>query len=110
VIQERTFDELIQGLDPFDRQMTRALKRLRGRQEVLTIQTSRFELCRLLGVEYDADQAARIDESLARLAKTPLQRRGPQSGFSIATRAVTAIRQEEGSEKLTILLGRLYAL
>lgn len=110
MIQRRTFDELIEGLDPFDRQMTRALKRLRVRQEVMTVQTSRFELCRLLGVTYDAHQAARIDESLARLAQTPLHRSGPQSGFSIATRAVTAVRQEEESEKLTILLGRLYAL
>jgi hypothetical protein len=109
VIQQRTFDELIEGLDPFDRRMTRALKRLRVRQDAMTIQTSRFELCRLLGVAYDADQAARIDESLASLERTLLRRSGPQSGFSIAARAVNAVRQEGESEKLTILLGRLYA-
>jgi hypothetical protein len=110
MIRRDTFNDLIKGLEPFDRKMAHALDTLKRRRHTRTVQTSRFELCHLLGVPYDSRQVVSIDESLKRLAATPLYLPGPQSGFSLTTRAVSTVRQEPESEKLTIVLGKLYRL
>ena len=110
MIQRDTFDELIKGLEPFDRRLVHILDKLRTRHHRTAVETSRFELCHLLGLEYSPEHAACIDESLARLKATPLHLSGPQSGFSLTTRALTAIQEEAGSEKLTLVLGKLFTL
>lgn len=110
MIRQGTFDELINRLDPFDRRLVQALATLRKRQDGTTLQTSHFELCHLLGIEYSPQNASRVDKSLGRLRMTPLHMRGPQSGFALTTRAIATVEKETGSETLTIGLGKLFAL
>ena len=110
MIRQGTFDELINRLDPFDRRLVYALATLRKRRGGTTVQTSHFELCYLIGIEYSPQNASRVDKSLGRLRMTPLHMRGPQSGFSLTTRAIDTVDKETGSEKLTIGLGKLFAL
>lgn len=110
MIQGGTFEELIKGLPSFDQQLVHALDRLKSRQNSTTVRTSRFELCHLLGLGYSPEHAGQIDKGLARLQSTPLHLPGPQSGFTLSTRAVTVVHEEPGSEKMTIVLGRLFTL
>jgi len=109
--EETLFAELIKDLDPFDRKVLFALDALRANQsDTMTIKTSRFELLRALRLEYTPDNVKKLDQSLKRLANTPLFSQGPGAGFAIATRTIVESRQEEGSEKLLISLGKLFAL
>jgi hypothetical protein len=109
--EETLFAELIKDLDPFDRKVLFTLDQLREHQhQTMTLKTSRFELLRALRLAYSPENVRRIDQSLERLAKTPLFLQGPGAGFAIATRTIAASEQEEGSEKLIISLGKLFAL
>ena len=110
MIERGTFEELIKRLEPFDREVVHALDELKSRQKSTTVRTSRFELCYLLGLSYSPQHAAQIDKSLARLQSTPLHMPGPQSGFTLSTRALTVVHNEARSEKLTVVLGRLFTL
>jgi hypothetical protein len=109
--EETLFAELIKNLPPFDRNVLFALDDLRRKQQhTMTIKTSRFELCRLLRLEYSPDNVEKLDRALERLAQTPLFLRGPASGFAIATRTIAESVQQDGSEKLIITLGKLFSL
>ena len=109
--EETLFAELIKDLAPFDRNVLFALDGLRRKQQdTMTIKTSRFELCRLLRLEYSPDNVKKLDQSLERLARTPLFLPGPTSGFAIATKTIAESVQEDGSEKLIITLGKLFTL
>ena len=107
--EETIFAELIKVLDPFDRKLLFVLDELRVKQDSTSIITSRFELCRLLRLPYDEYNARKLDQSLERLAQTPLYLPNP-SGFAIATRAISGLYQEKNSEKLNISLGKLFNL
>ena len=107
--EETIFAELIKDLDPFDRKLLFVLDELRIKQGSTSIITSRFELCRLLRLQYDEYSARKVDQSLERLAHTPLYLPDP-SGFAIATRAISSLYQERNSEKLNISLGKLFNL
>jgi len=109
--EETLFAELIKDLAPFDRKVLFALDELRASQhDTMTLKTSRFELLRALRLEYNPDNVKTLDQSLERLAKAPLFLPGPGAGFAIATRTIVESRQEEGSEKLIVSLGKLFAL
>ena len=109
--EKTLFADLIKDLDPFDRKVLFALEELKKKQhDTMTVKTSRFELLRVLRLEYYPDNVKKLDQSLERLAETPLFLQGPGAGFAIATRTISASQQEEGSEKLLISLGKLFAL
>jgi hypothetical protein len=108
--KQRLFAELIKDLAPFDRKVVLALEGLSKRQDAMTIKTSRFELLSLLRLEYSPENVERLDLSLERIAHTPLFLPGPTAGFAIATLTVAETLQKEGSEKLIIRLGKLFAL
>lgn len=103
------FADLIKDLTPFDRKLVRILDKLRTKQHGMTIQTSRFELCRLLGLTYCDSNTKRLDDALGRLARQPFYLPGP-SGFARATRAVEGFYWENDSEKLIISLGKLFLI
>lgn len=107
--EETIFAELIKDLDPFDRKLLFALDELRAKQGSISIITSRFELCRLLRLEYNEDNVRKLDGSLERLAETPLYL-PDLSGFAIATKAISGLYQEKSGEKLNISLGKLFNL
>jgi len=108
--EQTLFAQCIKDLEPFDRKMLFALDTMRAKQGSLTIQTSRFELCRVLGLAYSEDNARRLDGVLRRLAEKPLFLPGPESGFALATKAIARCDWEEDSEKLVIALGTLFLL
>ena len=107
--EETIFAELIKDLDPFDRRLLFVLDELRIKKDSTSIITSRFELCRLLRLQYNESNASKLDQALERLVQTPLYLPDP-SGFAIATRAISALYQEKDSEKLKISLGKLFKL
>jgi hypothetical protein len=110
MMSEKTiFAELIKALDPFDRKVLFALAEVRNKQGSTSIITSRFELCKLLHLQYDEDNVRKLDRSLERLAETPLFLPNP-SGFAVATKAISDLYQEKNSEKLNISLGKLFNL
>lgn len=80
------------------------------KQETLTIQTSRFALCRLLRMAYSEENVRLLDAAFDRLRKHVFQMIGSGAGFAVATQAVTDISQELESEKLYITLGNLFLL
>ena len=102
------FAELIKNLDQFDRKVVFVLDGLRKKQNKMTLTTSRFELCRLLHIEYNENSVKELDQSLQRLLQTKLFSAEPESGFSIATQAISEIHQVGETEKLIIYLGRLF--
>jgi len=104
------FAELIKNLDQFDRKVIFVLDGLKEKQNKMTLTTSRFELCRLLHIEYNSDNVKKLDRSLRRLLQTRLFSAEPESGFSIATKTISGIDQEEQTEKLIIYLGRLFSI
>jgi hypothetical protein len=104
------FAELIKSLDQFDRKLIFVLDDLREKQNRMTLITSRFELCRLLHLEYNSDNVKKLDQSLQRLMQTKLFSSEHRSGFSIATKTISEIDQEEQTEKLIISLGRLFSI
>jgi hypothetical protein len=108
--EETLFAELIKNLDQFDRKLIFALDDLRKKQNRMTLLTSRFELCRLLNIEYNSDNIKKLDWSIQRLMQTKLFSSEPRSGFSVATKTISGIRQEEQTEKLIISLGRLFSI
>lgn len=111
VMTEETLSaELIKGLSPFDRKLVFALDELRTKQGTMTIKTSRFELCRLLRLEYNPENVRKLEQSLERLAETPLCLPDQGNGFAIATKAIVRFCQEEGSEKVLISLGKLFTM
>ncbi len=104
------FAELIKDLDPFDRKLLFALDNLRTKQGTMTINTSPFEICRLLRLECNPDNVRKLDEALERLVNTPLYLPGEIDGFAVATKTVARFFHEEGSEKLVISLGKLFTI
>ena len=108
--EETLFAELIKDLSPFDRALVFALEELRARQGTMTLKTSRFELCRLLRLEYNPENVMKLEQSLEHLAKTPLYSMDQGHGFAIATKAITKYYQEGDTEKLIISLGKLFAI
>jgi hypothetical protein len=108
--EETLFAELIKDLDPFDRKLLFALDALRTKQDTLNIKTSRFELCSSLRLAYNPENVRKLERSLERLVETPLGLPEEGSGFAIATKAIARFLQEEGSEKLFISLGKLFAM
>ena len=108
--EETIFAELIKDLEPFDRKLLFALDELRVKHGSMTINTSRFKLLRLLRLEYTPADAAKLDQALEHLEKSPLCLRGQGSGFALATRVIARTYQEKDSEKLVITLGKLFAL
>lgn len=109
MIDEAIFAKLIKDLDPFDRKLLFVLDEIRIKQGSISIITSRFELCRLLHLQYNEDNVRKLDRSLERLAKTPLFLPDP-SGFAIATKPISGLYQEKNSQKLNISLGTLFNL
>jgi len=107
--EETIFAELIKDLDLFDRKLLFVLDELRTKQGSISIITSRFELCRLLRLQYNEDNVRKLDASLERLAQTPLYL-SDVSGFAIATKAISGLYQEKNSQKLNISLGKLFKL
>jgi hypothetical protein len=108
--EETLFAELIKDLDPFDRKLLFALDELRTKQGTMTINTSRFEVCRLLRLEFNPDNVRKLDEALERLVNTPLYLPGELDGFAVATKTIAQCHQERDSEKLVISLGKLFTL
>ena len=108
--EETLFAELIKDLDPFDRKVLFALDALRAKQDTLIIMTSRFELCSSLRLAYNPENLRRLDQSLERLAETPLWLPEEGSGFAIATKAIVRFSQEQGSEKMVISLEKLFTM
>ena len=104
------FAELIKNLDQFDRKLIFVFDNLREKQNRMTLSTSRFELCGLLHIEYNENSVKKLDRSLQRLLKTKLFSAEPESGFSIATKAISEIHQVGETEKLIIYLGRLFSI
>jgi hypothetical protein len=107
--EETLFAELIKGLSPFDREVVFALEELRIRQGTTTIKTSRFELCRLLRLQYNPENVMKLEQSLKRLANTPLYSMDQGHGFAIARKAIAEYDQEGDTEKLIIDLGKLFS-
>jgi len=108
--EQTLFAELIKDLKPFDRKLLFALDKIRANQGSRTIQTSRFELCAVLGLAYSEDNVKRLEEALRRLTEKPLYLAGPGSGFAVAKKAIARFDGEKDSEKLVISLGTLFLL
>jgi hypothetical protein len=110
MVEGTLFAELIKNLDQFDRKVVFVLDGLRKRQNKMTLTTSRFELCGSLHIEYNDNSVKKLDQSLQRLLQTKLFSAEPESGFSIATKAISEIHQVGETEKLIIYLGRLFSI
>jgi hypothetical protein len=108
--RESLFTELIKDLDTLDQRVILVLKGLMENQETFTVQTSRFALCRLLHMAYSEENVRILDAAFDRLQKHVFQMIGSGAGFAVATRAVTDISRDPGSEKLRIRLGSLFLL
>jgi hypothetical protein len=108
--KETVLATLIKDLAPFDRRLLLALDALRSKQDSLDVHTSRFALLRTLRLKYSDDNVKRLDGALRRLAEKPLVLPGPESGFTVATKAIARFHREEDSEKMVVSLGKLFLL
>jgi len=109
VTEENLFAKIIKDLDNFDQKVLFALHELKDKQGALTIVTSRFELFGMLRMEYTQDNVDKLDETLEGLVQAPFYLQGP-SGFAIATRAIQDWGEEDKTERLIIILGKLFTL
>jgi hypothetical protein len=108
--EKTLFAERIKDLEPLDRKLLFALDDMRAKQGSLKVYTSRFALCRALGLAYCDANVRQLDGALRRLTEKPFYLPGPESGFAFATKAVARFHWEEGSEKLVVTLGKLFLL
>ena len=108
--EQTVFTELIKDLEPFDRKLLSALNDMRAKQDLRTIQTSRFELFKVLGLGYSKDNIKRLDGALCRLMEKPFFLPGSEAGFTLAKKAIARFHWEKDTEKLVISLGTLFLL
>jgi plasmid replication initiation protein len=108
--EQTLFTELIKDLAPFDRRLLFALDDMRAKQGSRTLQTSRFELFKALGLGYSKDNVKRLDGALCRLTEKSFFLPGPEAGFAIAKKAIARFYWEMDGEKLVISLGTLFWL
>ena len=104
------FSDLIKGLTGFEKRLVSALALLQKKQNTLSLQTSRFELCMLLRMEHNENNIKRLEAALERLQEVSFHAVAGGSGFAVATTAIRKMDKDPNSEKLVITLGSLFTL